>query len=106
MADIIAAIALYGTRDVGSSFLVQINTDIAKANGIETIHGVGGVELVPGRNFTEAVWTALDLIQDLIDERGLVRVFASGGYFYADINVQRRDWYGNYQWNRVATVNA
>ncbi len=101
MADIIAGIALYGTREVGSSFLVQINPDIAKANQIETIHGIGGIELVPDRNFTEAVWAALDLIQDLIDERGLVRVFASGGDFYADINVQRRDWYGNYQWKPV-----
>jgi hypothetical protein len=97
---IIAIVWLYGTSSTGSGWLAQ------EAKGGRTI-GTGTPQ--PGRSFTEAVFTA---VQDLTEAHpevmgrkgGLVRVFAPGGEFCADVPAHAVPTYGEMPWKEAPVL--
>jgi hypothetical protein len=85
---IVAEICLYGTSTIGAGWLAQT------ADG--KMFGDG--EPVAGRNFTHAVWLAVEALQDNHVTRGMVRIFAAGGQMMAVVDINKLGYYGDLKW--------
>jgi hypothetical protein len=85
----VADICLYGTRETGAGYI-----------GCRLDHGqtVGSGEPVRNRSFTEAIWLAAEDLRGLGVDRGIVRIFDSGGERMALVEMHRIPSYGNLQW--------
>lgn len=94
----VAEICLYGTSAVGAGYLISVYTP----NGIVRL-GTG--EPQKGRSFTEAVWTALDLVRIAGFSRGIVHVYEPTGRRYAEVDLTGSPrYFGDLPWVDGGTV--
>lgn len=96
--EIVAVVTLYGTSLVGAGWLAMVKGD-------EKPMGTGTPR--EGRTFTEAVWAAVELLREVRQVEGLVRIFDAGGERFTDVDTRGHvPAFGSLAWQRVAVAAA
>lgn len=97
----VAEICLYGTSAVGAGYIVRVYTPGGSVSSVR----LASADVQKGRSFTEAVWTALDLVRIAGFSRGIVHVYEPTGRRYAEVDLTGTPrYFGDLPWVEGGTV--